>query len=92
MYVDDDFEETTPEARARMSEAIEEIVDTCEEICETPSESISALSGALACIICEHVDSKDSAVMAIQMFANAVLAIVQGEEADNNVAWRQQRH
>ena len=88
----DDTDEITPEAKIRMSEAADEIVDICQEICEHPSESLNAMSGALAYLLCESVVSKEAAVQAIQLFANSTLASIEAAEEDNNVAWRQQRH
>ena len=92
MNDDIDDGQLSEDACRRIGEIADELIDVCIEGCETAPEMLNALSGALAYILCENVISKDSAVKAIQLFANSTLASIDAAEEDNNVAWRQARH
>jgi hypothetical protein len=79
-----------PDARDRIEDLANQILESVDDVAEDPFEALQALSAVIAYVISEGFASRSSADQALAVVTMVVAATIENAEQEGNTVWSQQ--
>ena len=79
-----------PDAKDRIEDLANQILESVDDVAEDPFEALQALSAVIAYVISEGFASRNSADQALAVVTMVVAATIENAEQEGNTVWSQQ--
>lgn len=79
-----------PDAKDRIEDLANQILESVDDVAEDPFEALQALSAVIAYVISEGFASRSSADQALAVVTMVVAATIENAEQEGNTVWSQQ--
>jgi hypothetical protein len=79
-----------PDARDRIEDLANQILESVDDVAEDPFEALQALSAVIAYVISEGFANRSSADQALAVVTMVVAATIENAEQEGNTVWSQQ--
>jgi hypothetical protein len=87
--IQDPYSDLEPEARERIEDLADKVLNSVDEIAGNPFEALQALSAVVAYVISEGFANRSSADQALAVVTMVVASTIENAEQEGNTVWSQ---